>query len=88
VIAPIVSMMSNSSKSPWKVTLTAFEVARDVLPDQSSRYSNKIFTQPQLLACQVFKRFMKTDYCGIAVTVVRGKAGVCPVTHLGLAAHF
>jgi len=80
--------MAISSKSPRKVTLTAFEVAKDVLPDQSSRYSNRIFTELELLACLVFKRVMKPDYRGIGVRGVRGRAGVCRVTHLGLAAHF
>ena len=58
--------MSITSKSPRKVALVAWAVAKDVLPAYSHRCSPKRFTQPQLFVCLVLKAFYKTDYRGIA----------------------
>ena len=58
-------MMSTSSKSPRKVLLVAYAVAREALPEYAHRFSPKKFTQPQLLACLILKEFFKTDYRGI-----------------------
>ena len=57
--------MSTTSKSPRRVLLAAYAVAKDALPDYAHRFSPKKFTQPQLLACLVLKEFFKTDYRGI-----------------------
>ena len=39
------------SKSPRRVLLTAYHVAKDALPEYSSKFSRHDFTQPQLFAC-------------------------------------
>ena len=53
------------SKSPRRVLLAAYAIAKDALPDYTHRFSPKKFTQPQLLACLILKEFFKTDYRGI-----------------------
>jgi hypothetical protein len=58
--------MSTTCKSPWKVLLVAWEVAKAVLPAYSHPSSPKKFTQHQLFACLVLKAFLKTDYRGLA----------------------
>ncbi len=57
--------MSTTSKSPRRVLLAAYVVAKGALPTYAHRYSPKKFTQPQLFACLVLKEFCKTDYRGI-----------------------
>lgn len=57
--------MSTTSKSPRKVALVALGIGREALPQYCHRFSPKVFTQPQLLACLVLKQFFKTDYRGI-----------------------
>lgn len=54
-----------TSKSPTKVAAAALAVGQDALPAYRSKFSPKIFTQPQLLAALVLKAFFKTDYRGI-----------------------
>jgi len=44
--------------------LAAFELAKDALPEFSSKFSRQDFTQPQLFACLVLKEFEKKDYRG------------------------
>lgn len=46
--------------------MTAWIVAKLVLPTYSHRCSPKTFTQHQLFACLVLKAFLKTDYRGVA----------------------
>jgi hypothetical protein len=58
--------MSKTSKSPLSVLVTAWGVAKKVLPAYSHRFSPKKFTQHQLFACLVLKAFLKTDYRGVA----------------------
>lgn len=57
--------MSKTSKSPRKVAAVALWVGQRALPDYSSRFSPKTFTQAQLFACLALKAFFKTDYRGI-----------------------
>jgi hypothetical protein len=40
------------------------ETARRVLPDYSSPFSPKIFTQPQLFTMLALRQFLKLDYRG------------------------
>jgi transposase len=55
-----------TSKSPRRVLQVAYESACRALPLHSHKYSPKKFTQPQLLACLVFKEFLRVDYRGLA----------------------
>ena len=57
--------MSTTSKSPRKVALVALAVGKEALAAYSHRFSPKVFTQAQLLACLALKEFFKTDYRGI-----------------------
>src|SRR3954465_3151809 len=57
--------MSTTSKSPMRVLVMAYQMARGCLPDYSHPCSPKVFTQPQLFACLVLKEFSKLDYRGI-----------------------
>jgi hypothetical protein len=57
--------MSKTCKSPRTVLVTAWIVAKAVLPKYSHRSSPKKFTQHQLFACLVLKAFLKTDYRGL-----------------------
>jgi len=57
--------MSTTSKSPRRVLVMAYEIARGCLPDYSHPCSPKVFTQPQLFACLVLKEFAKLDYRGV-----------------------
>jgi hypothetical protein len=45
--------------------LAAFHLAKDALPEFSSKFSRRDFTRPQLFACLVLKEFEKKDYRGI-----------------------
>ena len=62
--------MSQTSKSPRKVLLVAYAVAKDALPAYAHRFSPKKFTQHQLFACLVLKEFLKTDYRGVAALLI------------------
>jgi len=55
-----------TSKSPRCVLQVAYESACRALPPHRHKYSPKKFTQPQLLACLVFKEFLGVDYRGLA----------------------
>ena len=59
--------MSLTSKSPQDVAREALAAGTAALALYSHKFSPKKFTQPQLLACLVLKKFFKTDYRGIAV---------------------
>jgi hypothetical protein len=45
--------------------MVALQIGRQALPDYCHRFSPKVFTQPQLLACLILKQFFKTDCRGI-----------------------
>lgn len=49
------------TRSPLTVARTALEVATEVLPPYSSKFSKKAFTQPQLWAILILQQFLKTD---------------------------
>ena len=57
------------TRSPVALARKAVEVARRSLPDYSSRYSRKDFTQPQLFALLVLMAHFKTDPRGIVAMV-------------------
>ena len=75
-----------TSKSPRKVLLTAYAVARESLPAYAHRCSPKKFTQHQLFACLVLKTMLKLDYRGAAETLgdwpeLRERIGLKGVPH-------
>ena len=53
------------TKSPLKLAKQALSVARDALPEYSSRFSKKTYTQHQLFALLAVREFLKTDYRGL-----------------------
>ena len=53
------------TKSPVALARTALRIARDALPDYSSRFSKRDFTQPQLLTILILRQFFRTDYRGM-----------------------
>ena len=53
------------TRSPVALARMALRVARDALPAYSSKFSPKNYTQHQLLAILVLRRFFQTDYRGI-----------------------
>jgi hypothetical protein len=57
--------MQRTTKSPRKVTLEAFELAKQTIPAYSHRFSPKKFTQHQLLALLVLKTHQQQDYRGL-----------------------
>lgn len=79
--------MSTTSKSPRKVAAVAYEVGRRSLPVYASRFSRKDFTQPQLFACLVLRRFHKTDYRGI-VAILGDNSTLCADLELTKVPHF
>src|SRR6266542_3502205 len=54
-----------TSKSPRKVMLAAFALAKDVLPKFTCKFSRKDFTLPQLFACLALREHQKKSYRGI-----------------------
>ena len=79
--------MSTTTKSPKKLAAAAYRIARDTLPEHSSRYSPKKFTQPQLMVCLVLKTFFDTDYRGI-VQILDDCPNLCQVFELKTIPHF
>jgi hypothetical protein len=61
--------MSTTSKSPRKVLVAAWQVAKKTLPAYSHKCSPRKFTQHQLFASLVLKAFLNTDYRGLAQTL-------------------
>jgi hypothetical protein len=57
--------MSITSKSPASVLRVELDIAKQVYPAYSRRYSPEKSTQYQLLACLVLKNSLKTDYRGV-----------------------
>ena len=53
------------TKSPQALARTAFQVAQRALEAYSCSRSRHDFTQPQVFAILVLKRFFQTDYRGI-----------------------
>lgn len=53
------------TKSLIALVSEALAVRHEALPTYASKYSHKDFTQPQLFAVPVLKKFFKTDYRGI-----------------------
>jgi hypothetical protein len=49
-------------KSPRKVMLVAFRLARDALPEYTSKFSRHDFNLPGLFACLVAKELLKRSY--------------------------
>ena len=43
----------------------ALEVAKAEVPDYSSKFSPRLYTQPQLLALLALREFLKVDYRGL-----------------------
>lgn len=58
------------TKSPLAAARGALAVGKQALPAQSSKYSRKDYTLPQLFALLVLKRFFRTDNRGV-VEIVR-----------------
>ncbi len=59
--------MSRTTKSATEFAKEALAAGRAALPDYSSPFSPKKFTQPQLFACLALRQFWKTDYRGTEV---------------------
>ena len=79
--------MSTTSKSPRKVALVALQVGTDALPAYCHRFSPKVFTQPQLLACLVLKEFYRTDYRGITA-ILTDTPSLCDMIGLKRVPHW
>jgi hypothetical protein len=79
--------MSKTCKSPRTVLVTAWIVAKAVLPKYSHRSSPKKFTQHQLFACLVLKAFLKTDYRGL-VAHLQDSPDWCEAVELAEVPHF
>lgn len=58
-------MKRSMTKSPVALARVALKMGEKALPTYSSRFSNKIYTQPQLFAILVLRQFFKTDYRGM-----------------------
>lgn len=79
--------MSKTSKSPIKVALAAYRIAKRSLPDYSHQFSPQKFTQPQLFVCLVLKIFYKTDYRGI-VAILNDNRDLRDAFELSVVPHF
>ena len=79
--------MSTTSKSPRRVLLAAYAMARDALPAYAHRCSPKKFTQHQLFACLVLKTFHRTDYRGI-VAILADSPSLCEAIDMNNVPHF
>jgi len=53
------------TKSPLALAREALAVARQALPDYSSKYSRRDYTQHQLFALLALREFLKVDYRGL-----------------------
>jgi hypothetical protein len=58
-----------ASKSPLELAKTALAAAREAIPQYTSRFSRRDFTQHQLYALVALRRLLKTDYRGLEATV-------------------
>jgi len=59
--------MSRTTKSATEFAREALSAGRAALPDYSSPFSPKKFTQPQLFACLALRQFWRIDYRGAAL---------------------
>ena len=74
------------TKSPRAVAQEALRLARESLPEFSSKFSRKDFTQHQLFAILALKTFFKTDYRGVIQLLkdfaeLRAELGLSKVPH-------
>jgi hypothetical protein len=74
------------TKSPRAIAQEALRLARDAMPEYSSKFSRKDFTQHQLFALLVLKTFFKTDYRGLIQMLVdfrelRDDLGLAKIPH-------
>src|SRR5687767_14350746 len=53
-----------TSRSPRMVLREAYDLARQVLPDHTSKFSRRDFALPQLFACLVLREFFGLSYRG------------------------
>ena len=79
--------MSTTTKSPKKLLVVAYDVAKKTLPRYSHQFSPHKFTLAQLFACLVLKTFLKTDYRGLAQWLV-DCPDLCRVIDLTTVPHF
>jgi len=79
--------MSTTTKSPRKVAAAAYRFAVDTLPEHSSRFSPKKYTQAQLFVCLVLKTFFNVDYRGI-VEILNDSPELCKDFGLTIVPHF
>ena len=79
--------MSKITKSPRKVAVAAYKIAKSSLPQYAHRFSPKKFTQPQLFVCLVLKIFFKTDYRGITA-ILNDSPDICKAFGLAMVPHF
>jgi Transposase DDE domain len=79
--------VARTSKSPSRVLKVAYRIAQSSLPAYSHPCSPKKFTQHQLFACLVLKKFLKTDYRGV-VAVLQDCPSLTEVIHLQRIPHF
>ena len=57
------------TKSTLRLAEEALAVAREALPTYASKFSRKDFTLHQLFAILVLRRFVRTDYRGVVITL-------------------
>ena len=74
------------TKSPLRLARVALSVGESALPEYSGKFSRKDFTQPQLFAVLVVRRFLRTDYRGMTAMLyewsdLRGLLGLKKVPH-------
>ena len=62
-----------TSKSPRRVLLTAYHVAKDALPEYSSKFSRRDYTLPQLFACLAVREQMRLSYRGAEALLRDGR---------------
>ena len=68
-----------TSKSPNKVAIIAYAIAKQALPAYRHEFSPKKFTQHQLVAILVLKEFFKKDYRGIEEILKDSSVVVSPM---------
>jgi hypothetical protein len=79
--------MSRTSKSPQDVAREAWAAGTAALTPYSHKFSPQTFTQPQLLACLVLRKFFKTDYRGISV-ILKENEGLRQILGLDRVPHY
>ena len=77
----------NTSKSPNKVALVAYESAKLSFPDYAHSKSPHKFSQPQLVACLVLKEFFKKDYRGF-VEILTDSTDLKTILNLSETPHY